>query len=293
MLQTLSTTRQTGVQSLATGYKDILVHLDGTLEDETRLAHAEALACAFGAHLIGLYTNKLPDIADYPTTAGLMAYAELADRLHAGGAIIQKRLAKRLQRSGAANELRKIEAAPVDMRRAVATEARLVDLFVASCPRETARQWRFAVEEALFEGGRSVLLAPEGVRPRDAIRTIVIGWVNTSEAARAVAEALPLLQRAGLTEIVCVEEGATGVDRALARSDIAAHLDRHGVAVNISMISDATRDAAAAILDKAHRVSADLIVTGAYGHSRFREWILGGVTHDLIARSDIPLLMAH
>ena len=68
---------------------------------------------------------------------------------------------------------------------------------------------------------------------------------------------------------------------------------RHGVTVNIAMISDAPHDAAATISDKAHRVSADLIVTGAYSHSSLRKWILGGVTRDLIARSDIPLLMAH
>src|SRR5579872_875333 len=229
MLQTLGDSRQASVPSVTTGYKDILVHLDGTPEDETRLAHAEALACAFDAHLTGLYTNRLPDIADYGAPVGIMAYAELEDRLRAEGAIVQKRLAERLMRISAPNELRKIEAAPDDMRRAVATEARLADLFVASCPRGAGRQWSFAVEEALFEGGRGVLLAPEGVKPREAMRTIVIGWVNAREAARAVAEALPLLQRAGLTEIVCVEEGATGLDRALARSDIAAHLDRHGV----------------------------------------------------------------
>ena len=288
MFQTPGNNRQAGARSSTVEYKDILVHLDGTSEDETRLAHAEALACAFDAHLCGLYTIQLPDIA-----VGVMAYAEIEDRLRAEGVIVQKRLAERLNRIGSLNELRKIEAGLDDMRRAVATEARLADLLVASCPRGTARQWSFAVEEALFEGGRGVLLTPEGVQPRDAIRTIVIGWVNARAATRAVAEAMPLLQRAGLTEIVCVEEGTTGVERALARSDIAAHLDRHGIEVNISIISDATHDAAGAILDKARRVSADLIVTGAYGHSRLREWILGGVTRDLIARSEIPLLMAH
>ena len=292
MLQTPGAAERADRQTLESGWKDILVHLDGTPEDEFRLAHAEALASTFKAHLTGLYTNRLPDIADY-APVGLMTYAELEDRLRVEGAINQTRLAERLTRADALNELRTIEAAPDDMRRAVATEARLADVFVASCPRGASGQWRFAVEAALFDGGRGVLLTPEGVRPRDAMRTIVIGWVNAREAARAVAEALPLLRRAGSTEIVCVEEGATGVDRALARADIAAHLDRHGVAVNISVISDAPDDVATAILTKAQRVSADLIVTGAYGHSRLHEWILGGVTRDLIAHSGIPLLMAH
>ena len=76
-------------------------------------------------------------------------------------------------------------------------------------------------------------------------------------------------------------------------ADIAAHLDRHGVRVSFSGAFSAQRDTATTILEEAHRVSADLIVSGGYGHSRLREWILGGVTRDLINQSDIPLLMAH
>jgi hypothetical protein len=110
------------------GYKNIVVHLDGTCEDETRLAHAEALASVFDAHLTGLYANKLPDIGDDAGPVAVMAYAELEDRLRVQDAIIEERLAERLRRSGAPNELRKIEAVPDDMRRAVATEARLADL---------------------------------------------------------------------------------------------------------------------------------------------------------------------
>ena len=293
MLQTFAHGRPAGVRSSIAAYRDILVHLDGTHEDETRLAYGELLASAFDAHLTGLYTNRLPDIADYAAPVSLMTYAELEDRLRAEGAAVQERLTERLKRLSAPNELRKIEAAPDEMRRAVATEARRADLFIASCPRGDGEQWRFAIEEALFEGGRSILLAPPGVKPRDAIRTIVIGWVNARESARAIAEALPLLQQAELTEVVCVEERAAGLDRALARADIAAHLARHGVPVNINMVCDEQRDAATTILTNAHRVSADLIVIGAYGHSRLREWVLGGVTRDLIARSDIPLLLAH
>jgi nucleotide-binding universal stress UspA family protein len=76
-------------------------------------------------------------------------------------------------------------------------------------------------------------------------------------------------------------------------ADIAAHLDRQGVRVSFNGAFSAQRDAATIILEEAHRFSADLIVTSGYGHSRLREWILGGVTRHLINQSDIPILMAH
>jgi nucleotide-binding universal stress UspA family protein len=219
---------------------------------------------------------------------------ELENQLRANGEVIRKKLAERFERLGVPNELRKIEAMAGNLGRVVATEARWADLFVASCLYGAgAGKWSSVIEDVLFEGGHGVLLVPEKIKPREALRTVVIGWVNAREAARAVAEALPLLRLATATHLVCVQENAAGAGPAMALSDIAAHLDRQGVTVNVKMISGALRDAAGAILEEAHRVSADLIVTGTYGHSRLREWILGGATRELIGQSDIPLLMAH
>jgi nucleotide-binding universal stress UspA family protein len=293
MYQTSGNSQQL-VTPLAAGYKDIAAHLDGTPEDETRLAHAEFIAALFCAHLTGLYTNRLPDIADYSAPTSLITYVELENQLRADGEVVRKKLAERFERLGVPNELRKIEAMAGDLGRVVATEARWSDLFVASCPYGAgAGKWSSLIEDVIFEGGHGILLVPEKIKPREAIRTVVIGWLNAREAARAIAEALPLLRLATATHLVCVEEDAAGAGPAMALFDIAAHLDRHGVTVNVKMISDAPRDAAEAMLKEAHRVSADLIVAGAYGHSRLREWILGGATRELIGRSDIPLLMAH
>jgi nucleotide-binding universal stress UspA family protein len=136
-------------------------------------------------------------------------------------------------------------------------------------------------------------LLPKQFKSWEAIDTVIIGWINTREAARAIAEALPLLRLATSTRIVCVEEPAASTQRMMGLADIAAHLDRQGVRVSFNGAFSAQRDAATIILEEAHRFSADLIVTGGYGHSRLREWILGGVTRHLINQSDIPLLMAH
>lgn len=237
MYQTLSDAQRGAAPSLVMGYKDIVTHLDGTPEDDIRLAHGESVAALFNAHLTGVYTNRLPDIADYSSPAGLMACVEAENQLRAEGEVVRKRLAQRFEKLSVPNGLRKIDAMPGDMRRAVATEVRCADLFVASCPRNGAATWNSLVEEALFQGGHGVLLAPEGVRPRVAIQTAVIGWVNSREAARAVAEALPLLRLATSAHIVCVEQDAAPVIGAMALAGVAEHLDRHGVRVNVNVIS--------------------------------------------------------
>jgi len=219
---------------------------------------------------------------------------ELEQRLREDGEATHRRLAERFGQLSVANELRKIEETRVELRRAVTTEARCADLFVASCPRGTGvGKWAPLIEEVLFDGGHGLILLPEQFKSRKAIDTVIIGWVNTREAARAIAEALPLLRLATSTRIVCVEEPAASPRRMMGLADIAAHLDRQRVRVSFNGAFSAQRDAATIILEEAHRFSADLIVTGGYGHSRLREWILGGVTRHLINRSDIPLLMAH
>ena len=149
------------------------------------------------------------------------------------------------------------------------------------------------IEAALFGGGHGLYLIPPGFKPREAIRTILVGWLDTREAARAIAEALPLMCVAKSVEVVCIREPGEGrFGGAESLADIATHLARHDVATSVRMLS-AEGSAATTLLGEAHRISADLIVTGGYGHSRLREWVLGGVTRDLIHGSDLPILMAH
>jgi nucleotide-binding universal stress UspA family protein len=276
------------------GYSDIITHLDATPADEIRLSHAEAIATLFGAHLTGVYTNMLPQAIAYSPEAGAAAIVEMEQRLRQHGATKAKMLAERLTRLGVPSELRKIEGLPHLLRAAVAREARWADLFVASCSRETDdRQWGSMIESVLFESGHGVYLIPPGLRSRGTMRTILIGWSDVREAARAVAEAMPLLRIATAVHLVGVKEYTNEAAALATLSDIAAHLTRHGVITSINVAPASGKSVASVLLDQAHRVSADLIVTGAYGHSRVREWLLGGATRELLERSDIPLLMAH
>jgi hypothetical protein len=185
-----------------------------------------------------------------------MAYVELESQLRAGGENVRKRLAQRFQQLGVSNELRKIEAMPTEMRHAVATEARRTDLFFASCPRGGAGKWSSVVEEALFEGGHGALLIPEG----DSYNRDRLGQRARGRPRGGGSPAAPAARTS--FHVVSVDKSATSVGGAIELSDKAAHLDRHGVTTNVTAISNAPHDAAAAILMEARRVLADLIVTG-------------------------------
>jgi nucleotide-binding universal stress UspA family protein len=276
------------------GYKDIMVHLDASPEDEIRLSHAETLATLFGAHLTGIYTNMLPEAIAYSAEVGASAIYELEQRLRQQGDVRARALTERFKRLGVPSELRRIEELPGLLRHGVAREARWADLFIATSPRESdERHWSAMVESVLFESGHSVYLAPSGTRPRTGIRSVVVGWVDSREAARAVTEALPMLRAATTVHIVGVKETKKDIAGFAPMTDIATHLARHGVSATVDLAPASDKSVANVLLDEARRVSADLIVTGAYGHSRFREWLLGGATRELLQKSDIPLLMAH
>ena len=143
----------------------------------------------------------------------------------------------------------------------------------------------------ILQAGRPVLIAPQG-GDRLRLERIVIGWKDTREARRAAFDALPLLKWA--THVAVVEIAAEP-ELASARArlaDVVGWLDRHGVAA--SPVAARSNGADAAELNEiVQRQGADLIVAGAYGHNRLREWVLGGVTRDLLLRADRCVLVSH
>ena len=275
-------------------YRDIAVHLDGSAEDEARLAHAEALAAPGAARITGIFTNLLPDPALFAGDFGISAIGQLVDAVTAEGDAAEKRLRERLARLAPPHELRRLDAFPGLLEQAVATEARWNDLFVASCPRDDEQaRWRPLLESVMFDGGRGLYLVPPKAPPRSTLQTVLIGWTDARQSARAIAEAMPLIAQATAVHIVAAREEAHGrMGGAEVLSDISAHLARHGVETTATVLNTQT-SASDALLAEARRISADLIVVGAYGHSRFREWVLGGVTADLLDSSPVPLFLAH
>jgi nucleotide-binding universal stress UspA family protein len=148
-----------------------------------------------------------------------------------------------------------------------------------------------AIEAALFSSGRPVLVVPyiqsSGLR----LDHVMVCWDGSRNAARAVADAMPFLRRAGSIEVVTVEDR----DRRnqLIGAKIAEHLAHHGLKVELNPIVAVESDVPDTILSHAADTSADLIVMGGYGHSRLREFVLGGATSGILSAMTVPTLMAH
>jgi nucleotide-binding universal stress UspA family protein len=149
-------------------------------------------------------------------------------------------------------------------------------------------------KDLVMQAGRPLLIVPDTVKWLD-LRSILVAWKDTAEARRAVADALPLLRKAKDVTVVEIAEAGGGGSAALSRvRDVVAWLSRHGVsAAELAPEQDRDRDAMAQLDGVAADVGAGVVVAGAYGHSRFRELILGGMTEHLISQSARCVLLSH
>jgi nucleotide-binding universal stress UspA family protein len=121
---------------------------------------------------------------------------------------------------------------------------------------------------------------------------VMICWDGSRPAARAIGDAMPLLEKAGRVEIVIVTN-ERGKQDEIEGADIGQHLARHGLKVDVHRLSGGTIDVADALLSHAADSGADFMVMGGYGHSRLREFVLGGVTRSILQSMTVPVLMSH
>ncbi len=147
------------------------------------------------------------------------------------------------------------------------------------------------IEAMLFDAGVPVMVVPRGWTKPLATGRVMVAWDGSSTAARAVHEAMPLLALAREVEVVIVAGGRNWNGEP--GSDVATYLARHGLDVSVSTILRDASDVAAALNGHARETSADLVVMGGYGHSRLREFIIGGATQDMLAKAEIPVIIAH
>jgi nucleotide-binding universal stress UspA family protein len=276
--------------------RDILVHLDGSSADETSILHAEAIAGPFDARVIGLLTNIVPTPM-MPAVDGLAAVSILEENqreAEEAGNAHAMRLEQRLSTLAVPAELRRLDLFADATWSAVARQARACDLFVAQRPYgdDGTSRWPEVVEAARFGSGRGVYVVPPEARVRE-IEIALVAWNDTREAARAVAEAMPLLRRAKQVIVATVDTaGPPEADGKEPGADIARHLDRHGAKVELRHVPE-WREVSRALLNEIEKSGADLAVLGAYGHSRLREWVLGGATRDFLTFCPVPMIMAH
>lgn len=272
--------------------KDIAIHLTGSSEDAVRLAHAAALARELDAHLSGLQVHEMPEVLSITDPAGSSFLQQLiADSVDRAIAVTEK-LAPMFSATGLNHELRRLDLYPGQTGSALANEVRFSDLFVGTRPYGDPHKQERVEEAVLFESGRPCLFVPPGLAAPQRHARILVAWKDTRESAAAIAAALPLLQRADEVRLALIEEhGASEERREAPDEDIGRYLSRHGVSADVHLV-DGWTDVSGAILNEAARMGADLIVMGAYGHSRLREWALGGVTRDILTRAPVPIFTA-
>jgi nucleotide-binding universal stress UspA family protein len=147
-------------------------------------------------------------------------------------------------------------------------------------------------ENVLFESGRPVIVVPYIQKAPLKLDQVMVCWDGSRPAARAIADAMPLLERAGLVQVVIVAD-ERGKQDEIPGADMGQHLARHGLKVDVKRITGGDIDVADALLSHAADSGIDFIVMGGYGHSRLREFVLGGVTHSILRSMTVPTLMTH
>ena len=182
-----------------------------------------------------------------------------------------------------------------DIGRKVAARARFCDLAILPKPygEDAGFELETVVEGTLFEGQIPVLILPQAASPAPMPQRVVLGWNESSEALRAVRAALPVLRQASMVHVAVIDPPRHGAGRSDPGGALSTFLARHGIRAEIDVLSKTLPRVSDMLQRHVEDLGADLVVMGAYGHSRFRESILGGATRNILEQARVPVLMAH
>lgn len=273
--------------------RNILVAFNGTETSERAVKLAAHMARRYDAHLTGVYAHTLPhtyvQMEAYMTANAIMALDE-------SNAKAEKRVAAAFEALVDAEEqgLRSTflceHGFPNDV---ISQFARTYDLVVVGQPDRDHEGSFYAdpdPDTIALQSGRPVLIAPRGYERLETSRGAIVAWDGKRAAARALSDAMDLLQSEDSVTVLHVgdEDDVRQPGR-----DIMEHLSRHGMSVKLSNQPKTNLAISDVVLNTCAETDAGLLVMGAYEHSRFSELLLGGVTRDIVARTHIPVLMSH
>lgn len=269
--------------------KSIILHVYDDTGLESRMQAAFDLARAFEGHVVCLHATPYEDyLATDPFIAAALP-AEFSAKMEMLRIELQARIEARLRSEGVSWEWVHVDDA---MARGLIRRSALADVIVLSLAAGTAVNWDEprALAAAVATGAMAPVLAvPTGAKRFEANGPVLVGWNGSAEAALAIKSAMPLLRLASSVHLIEVEDRAPTYPRDAG----ARYLSAHGIAVEIMQRRPVDGRVGRAITQAAEEIEASLIVMGAYGRSRLSEFLLGGVTRDLIASSQVPLLLAH
>jgi len=250
---------------------------------ETLEAHLTGVAIAFVPSIPGASLGYLPiETIEAQQRENEMAAEDAVDHFTAASAKAGVAAERRVLRTGfpaAAEQFSRI--------------ARRFDLAIVGQLEPDVNSVEAAIAEStLFDSGRPIVIVPYIQKAPLTLERVMVCWDGSRAAARAIADAMPLLERAGSVQVVIVTSERGKYDQ-IEGADMGLHLARHGVKVEVTRIARGKIDVADALLSHAADCSADFMVMGGYGHSRLREFVLGGVTRSMLHSMVVPTLMSH
>ena len=272
---------------------DIVVYVDSAEATEARVDFAVALAKDHGAHLRGIAFAPTALLPLYGADVGLADMSEVLEGVKAQGEAALQAFKARAEAEGVSVEGRLMQGMSEEFPRDFACATRHVDLAIIGQPRNgdpLLGQYAL-VERCLFASGRPVIIVPAATEKIAVTGTVVAAWDGSAEAARAFNDALTFLKRPSRVVLLVGVAGEGGEPPEV--DDMMAHLKRRGVAAEVVRFSTGEGDIGKTILARAKELQADMVVMGAFHHSRWREFILGGVTLTMLEEATIPLFMAH
>lgn len=274
--------------------KSILVHIDDVAASRPRLEAAIRVARDFRAELGGLYL--VPPIELHSTVAAMVP-PDVVERRLREVAQAQRDAEQAFRDAAAAADLAAVEwrappGSPID---AAVAHARCTDLLIVGQPSSPGYLLaEDAVSTVLLEAGRPLLIVPYiGTGPTVG-DNVLVAWDGGREASRAIADALPFLERARRVTVIAVaREDTAEAEASRAEARLGAWLRAHGVEADIARYAVSDITIGAWLLSRAMDLGSDLIVMGGYGHARMRQLILGGVTRSMLRAMTVPVLMSH
>jgi nucleotide-binding universal stress UspA family protein len=276
--------------------KDLLVVADSSAAADARIELAASLAAEHGAQLVGLYVLPIPEPDRYEKETLIEKFIAMhIDEEKDLARLARSKFEAAIERHGIKGEWRTDGGFASEV---AAVHARYVDLAIIGQvdPRlKRAVMPTLLPEELALTAGRPILVSPLSWSPTRIGNRILVAWNARREATRAVNDALPLLSKAGSVIVLVVnpEKWLMAPHGEEPGADIALHLARHNITVQVEVIISQDANIGEVLRAKARETGADHIVMGAYGHSRTRELILGGVTRDILDEMTVPVFMSH
>jgi nucleotide-binding universal stress UspA family protein len=275
-------------------FKDILVHVDSTAASRVRLNLAVSLARRFGARLSGLHVIPEPDVPPYFKPSAVARIAKIyAENAREAADLAEALFREETEDAGVVTAW---ECLAADMAETIAERARFADLLMLGqfdTENPPAISAFLLPAKVAFGAATPILVIPNGVLSREIGRQILVAWDGSREAARAIRDAIPMLQDAERVSLLTIDPlRQRHMHDGPNPSELAAHLGRHGVSAETTELLAGEKSVTDALLAHAVEFGADLLVMGAYGHSRIWEFVVGGITQDLLETTTIPILMS-